>query len=77
MRFAADVKWLQDHGVVVHRFNLSQNPAAFVENEQVRQALTEKGEIALPIVLLDGHAQVIGRYPERLELAVAVGLSEV
>ena len=49
VRFAADVKWLQEQGAEVQRFNLSQNPAAFVENELVKTALTEKGEAALPV----------------------------
>ena len=73
VRFAADVKWLQDQGVEVRRFNLSQNPAAFVENELVRAALTEKGEAALPLLLLDGDAIASGEYPERSRLADALG----
>jgi AhpD family alkylhydroperoxidase len=75
VRFAADVKWLQDQGVEVRRFNLSQNPAAFVENEQVRRALTDKGEAALPLLLLDGHAIASGEYPGRSRLAEALGLN--
>ena len=61
VQFAADVKWLQEQGVQVARFNLSQNPAAFVENERVKAALTEKGETALPLMLVDG--QVIASGP--------------
>jgi len=75
VRFAADVKWLQDQGVEVRRFNLSQNPAAFVENELVRAALTEKGEAALPLLLLDGDAIASGEYPGRSRLADALGLN--
>jgi thiamine pyrophosphate-dependent acetolactate synthase large subunit-like protein len=75
VRFAADVKWLQDQGVEVRRFNLSQNPAAFVENEQVRQALTDKGEAALPLLLVGGHAIASGEYPERSCLSDALGLN--
>ena len=75
VRFAADVKWLQDQGVEVRRFNLSQSPAAFVENEQIRQALTEKGETALPLLLVDGHGIASGAYPDRSQLADALGLN--
>jgi AhpD family alkylhydroperoxidase len=75
VRFAADVKWLQDQGVEVRRFNLSQNPAAFVENELVKQALTEKGEAALPLSLINGRVFASGRYPERAELSQALGLN--
>jgi hypothetical protein len=74
VRFAADVKWLQEQGVEVRRFNLSQSPAAFVENEQVKQALTEKGEAALPLLLVEGRVLASGHYPERGQLAAALSL---
>jgi arsenite methyltransferase len=69
VRFAANLKWLQEQGVQVERFNLTQSPMAFVENELVKQALTEKGEAALPMLLTDGRVSSMGRYPEREELA--------
>ena len=73
-RFAGDLKWLQEHGVEVRRFNLSQSPAAFVENEIVKAALTERGESALPLVLADGQTLASGHYPERGELAARLNL---
>ena len=76
VRFAADLKWLQEHGADVERFNLSQSPAAFVENEQVKQALTDRGEAALPMVLAGGRVMSAGRYPERDELATWAGLNQ-
>jgi AhpD family alkylhydroperoxidase len=75
VQFAADVKWLQEQGVQVARFNLSQNPAAFVENERVKSALTEKGEAALPLTLVDGQVIAGGQYQNRSQLAAAVGLA--
>jgi AhpD family alkylhydroperoxidase len=74
VRFAADVKWLQEQGAEVQRFNLSQSPAAFVENERVKQALTEKGEGALPLLLVDGQVLASGHYPERDQLIEALGM---
>jgi AhpD family alkylhydroperoxidase len=75
VRFAADVKWLQEQGAEVRRFNLSQSPAAFVENEVVKGALTEKGEAALPLVLAGDEVVASGQYPERARLAEAAGLN--
>ena len=69
VQFAADLDWLKSVGVIVQRHNLSQNPAAFVENETVKTALTEKGEAALPVILLNGKVATTGRYPDRAELA--------
>ena len=75
VRFAADLKWLGEQGVTVQRFNLTQTPIAFAENETVRAMLTEKGESALPLVLVEGKVVVTGTYPSREELAGLVGLS--
>lgn len=74
VRFAADLKWLEEQGVEVRRFNLSQSPAAFVENKLVKQALTDKEEAALPMVLAGDRVLCTGRYPERDELAGWAGL---
>ena len=43
VQFAADLDWLKTHDVIVLRHNLSQNPAAFIENEAVNTALAENG----------------------------------
>lgn len=75
VRFAADLKWIQEQGIQVERFNLSQSPAAFVENDLVKQALTDRGEAALPLILTNGQVSSTGRYPERQELAFMAGLS--
>ncbi len=69
VQFAADLDWLKAQGVIIQRHNLAQNPAAFVENELVRAALTERGEAALPLMLLNGKVAATGRYPKRSELA--------
>ena len=69
VQFAADLDWLKTQDVIVQRHNLSQNPAAFVENETVKTTLTEKGEAALPVILLNGKVVTTGRYPDRTELA--------
>ena len=72
--FAADLKWLQEQGVEVQRFGLAQNPAAFVEHEAVRDALTNQGESALPLVLIGDAIVVSGHYPKRDELVAKLGL---
>lgn len=74
VQVAADLDWLKSEGVIVQRHNLSQQPAAFVENEVVNATLAEKGESALPLVLVNGQVAVTGRYPDRAELAKLVNL---
>jgi len=69
VQFAADLDWLKTQDVIVQRYNLSQDPGAFVQNPVVKSALTEKGENALPLMLVNGKLAITGRYPERGELA--------
>lgn len=73
VRFAADVDWLQKQGVVVERFNLSQQPAAFAETPVVKEALA-RGTGVLPLVLVDGRIAVEGAYPSRETLAALAGV---
>lgn len=72
VQFATDLDWLKSEGVIVQRHGLSQNPAAFAENKTVGKALNDKGESALPLVLVNGKVAVTGRYPNRKELAALV-----
>jgi len=69
VQFAADLDWLKTRDVIVQRHNLSQSPAAFVENETVKSTLTNQGEAALPVFLANGKVVATGRYPDRSELA--------
>lgn len=76
VRFAADVEWLKRQGVAVERYNLAQEPGAFVGNPVVRRALQEGGNGCLPLVLWGEAAVASGAYPDRATLVHAVGLSE-
>ncbi len=74
-RFAADLNWLKSQpGVSVERFNLAQQPGAFVDAVAVRAALDAHGESALPLIELNGEVKSSGVYPTRQELASWVGL---
>ena len=76
VRFAADLKWLESQGVAVERFNLAQSPMAFAEDDLVRSWLTDKGEVALPLVIVEGKVVASGSYPMRDELAGILGFSD-
>ncbi len=75
VRFAADLKWLESKGVAVKRFNLAQSPMAFAEDDLVRALLTDKGEEALPLIVVEGKVLASGTYPARDELANFLGLN--
>jgi hypothetical protein len=72
--FAADVEWARQQGAAIERFNLAQEPTAFVTNAAVLRLLERSGQAALPVVLVDGEVAMAGRYPQRAELAQWAGL---
>jgi hypothetical protein len=69
VRFAADLDWLRRQGVIVERFNLSQQPREFATQSDVRATLQTKGVDALPIIRVDGRIVCQGTYPSRELLA--------
>lgn len=74
VRFAADFRWLAGQGVVVDRFNLAQQPQAYIANPVVKAALMEQGNRRLPLILVNGAIASQGRYPARKELAAITGV---
>src|SRR6266568_347564 len=74
VRFASDLEWLKANGVEVERFNLSQEPAAFVGNPVVAQAIRGRDD-GLPLLLVDGKIVAQGRYPARKVLTELAGLA--
>ena len=73
--FAADLDWLKSEGIEVQRINLSQEPALFAENEQVKSILENSSVEGLPVILADDEVQSSGQYPDRVKLAQMVGVT--
>lgn len=73
-QFAADLKWLQEHGVTVARHNLGQEPQAFAANPAIVKEM-EGGMDRLPIITVDGRIVSTGMYPSRLHLAQKLDLA--
>ena len=73
--FGADLDWLKSEGIEVRRINLSQEPALFAENEQVKTILQNSGVEGLPVILADDEMQSSGQYPDRVELAQMAGVT--
>lgn len=71
-RFAADLEWLKTTGHQVDRFNLAQQPAAFIENRQIHGLISSVGTDCLPVILVDGKIVSQGCYPNRDAMAAWV-----
>jgi len=65
--YAALLSSLGRKGVAIERFNLGQQPMAFVQNPTVRALLEAEGVEVLPLVLVDGQVHLKGRYPTATE----------
>lgn len=72
MEISRDLQWLESQGVGVERFNLAQEPDAFVKNPRVSGLMQAFGDDALPAVVVNGEVHSHGRYPSRAELVEAV-----
>lgn len=72
-RFATDLAWLKSQGHQVERFNLAQQPAAFVQNPEVQQLLASQGTDCLPLITVDGRIVSQREYPSRDTLAIWAG----
>jgi hypothetical protein len=73
VRFARDLAWLRHHEVTVERYNLAQEPGAFVGNATVLAQLQAQGPECLPIVLVDGVITDSASYPSRERLLQLLG----
>jgi hypothetical protein len=76
-RFAADLDTIRNAGHTVDRFNLAQQPQAFVENKEIHALISTKGTDVLPVVVVDGHVVSKGIYPslEMLQMWTGGGVT--
>lgn len=74
-RFAADVRWLQEQGVGVERYNLADQPEAFARSDVVSRAMAREGYDCLPLLLVDGKIVARCSYPGRESLSHLAGLT--
>ncbi|CAG4882518.1 Arsenical resistance operon trans-acting repressor ArsD [Georgfuchsia toluolica] len=73
-QFAADLKWVEEHGITVVRHNLGQEPQAFAANPEIVKEM-EAGMDRLPILAINGHIVTTGMYPSRQQLAQKLGIA--
>jgi hypothetical protein len=64
-KFAADLDWLKNQGHHVERYNLAQQPQAFIENKVIHHLLGTVGTDCLPVVMVDGEIVSQTVYPSR------------
>jgi hypothetical protein len=73
-RFSSDLDWLKGQGVEVRRYNLSQQPKAFIDSAPIKALLHSEGEGCLPVIMLDDQVVSKQAYPTRAQLAAWAGI---
>jgi arsenite methyltransferase len=72
-RFAGLLAQLGGAGVKIERYNLAQQPLAFVQNPAVKALLDQAGTDALPAIFIDGVLALKGAYPDTEQRAAWMG----
>ena len=67
VQFAVLLSQLQQRGVAIERYNLGQQPMAFVQNPKVKALLQTGGTETLPVMFWDGEIVMQGKYPDHDE----------
>ena len=68
-RVASALFVLEQKGVTVNRYNLANDPAEFVQHEEVKSLIELKGVETLPLVFIDQNLFTNGHYPTNEKLA--------
>jgi len=75
VRFSSDLDWLRQQGVETERYNLASHPAAFAQQQAVKDALKNDGNDCLPLIVVNGTIVSKGIYPTRSNLMKLSGLN--
>lgn len=76
LRISTALNNLEKNGVKVERYNLNNNPQAFVDNIVVSEILNRDGVNVLPVTIVDGKVVKTKSYPTNDELLKLLDVPE-
>ncbi|GFZ33856.1 arsenic resistance operon repressor [Clostridium zeae] len=76
LRVSTVLNNLKSRGIVVERFNLTNNPQAFVDNKVINQLLNSEGIECLPVTIVDGEVVKTAKYPTNEEFCSFLEIPE-
>lgn len=76
LRVSTVLNNLKIKGIIVERYNLSNNPQAFVDNNTINQLLNSDGVDILPVTILDGEVVKTKEYPTNEEFCKMLEIPE-
>ncbi len=65
---------LKKQGAEIERFNLAQQPKAFMDNAKIAELLQKNGKKVLPVIMVNGEVFRTGEYPSYEDLCEALGI---
>lgn len=75
LRVSTIINNLNGKGILVERYNLTNNPQIFVDNKTINEVLMTKGVDVLPVTMVDGEIVKLGSYPTNDEFCTLLGIS--
>jgi hypothetical protein len=76
LRVSTALNRLKNKGIVVERFNLTNNPQVFVDNRIINELLNSHGVDILPVTVLDGKVVKTKAYPTNEEFCKMLDIPE-
>ena len=76
LRLSTVLNNINKRGVAVQRYNLTNNPQAFVDNSIINKLLNSDGIEILPVTILDGKVVKTKAYPTNEELCKFLEIPE-
>ena len=76
LRVSTVLNKLKNKGIIVKRYNLTNNPQAFVDNTTINQLLNSDGVDVLPVTILDGKVVKTKTYPTNEEFSKMLDIPE-
>jgi len=75
LRISTVLNNLKSNGVLVERYNLSNNPQIFVDNKEINKVINENGVEELPVTMVDGVIVKTKEYPSNEEFCKLLDVS--
>jgi hypothetical protein len=76
LRVSSVLSNLEKNGVKVERYNLANNPQAFVDDKTINEMLNEEGVDVLPVTMVDGKVVKTKDYPANDEFIKLLDVPE-
>ena len=75
LRVSTVINNLNSKGILVERYNLTNNPQIFVDNKVINEVLMKQGVNVLPVTMVDGKIVKMGSYPTNDEICYLLEIS--